>query len=90
MNRKELVSEVAKTAGISHSQADKIILSFINIIKDVVKSGEDIRLIGFGTFKLGKRAERIGINPQTKKKMNLKAVNIPKFKAGKSFKKLVN
>jgi len=90
MNRKELVSEIAKTAGISHSQADKTISSFITIVKDVVKSGVNIRLVGFGTFKLGKRAERIGINPQTKEKMKLKAVNVPKFKAGKSFKKLVN
>ncbi|MHB1702762.1 MAG: HU family DNA-binding protein [bacterium] len=90
MNRKELVAEIANKAGIPHSQADKAISAFIGVVKDTVKTGGNVRLIGFGTFRLGKRAERTGINPRTKEKIQLKAANIPKFKAGKSFKKLVN
>ncbi|MHB1680689.1 MAG: HU family DNA-binding protein [bacterium] len=90
MNRKELIAEITKQTSLSSLAANKVLEAFISTVKNTVKSGKDIRLVGFGMFKLGKRAERIGINPQTKEKIQLKAVNIPKFKAGKSFKKLVN
>jgi len=85
MNRKGLAAEISNKAGIPHSQADKAVSAFIGVVKDAVKTGGDVRLAGFGTFRLGKRAGRIGINPRTKEKIQLKAVNIPKFKAGKSF-----
>lgn len=90
MNRKELVSEISERAGITKAVADKALEAFMETVKSEIKRGNDVRLIGFGSFRLGKRSAREGINPQTMKKIKLKAVNIPKFKAGKVFKMLVN
>ena len=90
MNRKELVKEIESLTSLPFTTADKVLGVFMETVKDKVKNGGDVRLVGFGTFKLGKREARAGINPQTKEKIKLKAVNVPKFKAGKVFKKLVN
>jgi DNA-binding protein HU-beta len=59
-------------------------------IKKSVKAGANVALVGFGTFAKAKRAARIGINPATGEKIKIKAKNVPKFKAGKQFKELVN
>ena len=90
MNKKELVRALSDKTLLPLDRTNFVIGTFLTIVKDAVKKGEEVRLVGFGTFKLGKRAERTGINPQTKEKMKLSAVNVPKFKAGKSFKKFIN
>jgi DNA-binding protein HU-beta len=90
MNRKELAQIIADKTSLPFNKANAALGEFLISVREAVKKGEEVRLVGFGTFKLGKRAARIGINPQTKEKMKLPAVKVPKFKAGKSFKKLVN
>ena len=90
MNRKELAQIVSGKTSLSFAKANAVIGEFMIAVREAVKKGEEVRLVGFGTFKLGKREARVGINPQTKEKMKLPAANIPKFKAGKPFKKLVN
>ena len=90
MNRKELAKVIADRTSLPFTTADKALVAFMETVKDKIRKGEEVRLVGFGTFKLGKRASRVGINPKTKEKIKLNAVKIPKFKAGKVFKKLVN
>ena len=61
----------------------------LSIIKSTVKKGQDVTLIGFGTFSKAKRKARMGRNPQTGKALKIPAMSVPKFKAGKDFKDLV-
>ena len=62
----------------------------MNVVKEKVASGDDVQLIGFGTFTSLKRAAHKGVNPQTGKEMTIAACNMPKFKPGKAFKDALN
>jgi DNA-binding protein HU-beta len=92
MNRKELVESVLQNKELSHlskKDADRFINSFIEIVKRTVKKGEDVSLVGFGTFTKVKRAARTGVNPATGEKIRIKAKTVPKFRPGKEFKDLL-
>lgn len=92
MNRKELVEAILKNKEvkeISKKQVDTIIASALDAIKKSVKKGDDVSLIGFGTFTKVKRKARAGVNPATGEKIKIKAKNVVKFKAGKAFKELL-
>jgi DNA-binding protein HU-beta len=90
MNKSELINHIAKDADISKSSAGKVLNSAIEIIIKTVTKSNDIQLIGFGTFKSGKRAARIGRNPQTGAEIKIPAAKTVKFSAGKAFKDAVN
>jgi len=90
MNRKELVAQVAKKMKLPLNQVDELIVTTLDTIKKTVKKGDDVSLIGFGTFTKIKRAARTGMNPSTGEKIQIKATTAPKFKPGKAFKELVN
>jgi len=91
MNKVELGAEVAAKANITKKQAEEIItLIFNNIIVKKVKSGEDVKIAGFGTFGRKTRAARTGINPQTKQPMKIAASKAVSFKASATFKAAVN
>lgn len=73
MNRSELVDAISTDAGLTRKEADAALNSFVYQISKGVRSGEDVRVTGFGTFKLRKRKARIGRNPQTGEAVKVKA-----------------
>jgi DNA-binding protein HU-beta len=82
MNKPELVTWIAKRGNISKTEAKNALELTIGAISDVLKAGESITLIGFGTFKVVDIAERTGRNPQTGEKIQIKAKKVVKFKPG--------
>ena len=90
MNKTELIAAVAESAEISKKDSEKALKAFVEIVTGELKKGEKVQLVGFGTFEVSKRAERAGINPQTKETITIPASNAPKFKAGKALKDAVN
>lgn len=90
MTKAELVAKVAKDAEISKKSASAAVDSVIDGIKEAVKNGNPVTLIGFGTFKLTQRAAREGRNPRTGKKIKIPASKAVKFSTGKAFKEMVN
>jgi len=83
MNKAELVGKIAEDAGISRSQANQALDSFIEAVTKTLKSGGKVTLVGFGTFSVSKRAARTGRNPQTGAVIKIKAKKVARFKAGK-------
>ncbi len=90
MTKAELVDRVAKDAEITKKAASAALDSAMAAIKEAVKAGDAVTLIGFGTFKMAERAAREGRNPRTGKKMKIPAKNVVKFSAGKAFKESLN
>ena len=90
MNRTELVAAMAAETQLSKKDAEAALKAFIDVVSAELKKGEKVQLVGFGTFEVAERAARVGINPQTKKSIKIKASKAPKFKAGKALKDAVN
>jgi len=89
-NKSDLIDAIAKSADISKAAAGRALDATIESIKKSLKKGEDVSLVGFGTFYVGKRAARNGRNPQTGETIKIKAAKVPKFRAGKGLKDAVN
>jgi DNA-binding protein HU-beta len=83
MNKAELVAKIADDAGVSKTQANAALDSFIEAVTKTLKGGGKVTLVGFGTFSVTKRAARTGRNPQTGATIKIKAKKVAKFKAGK-------
>ncbi len=90
MNKKELIAAVAEASEVSKKDAEKVIQAFTEVVADELKKGEKIQLVGFGTFEVSERGERIGRNPKSGEEMVIAASKTPKFKAGKALKDIVN
>ena len=90
MNKNDLVAAVATSAGISKGQSTKAIDGMFAAIGTALKKGETVRLVGFGTFHVNKRAKSTGRNPRTGAPITIPASKQPKFKAGKGLKDTVN
>lgn len=90
VNKSELIDEISEAAGISKAAAARALDATTAAITDSLKKGDDVTLIGFGTFYLGKREARTGRNPRTGAEINIPAANSPKFRAGKALKDAVN
>jgi DNA-binding protein HU-beta len=86
VNKSELIDAVASAADISKTAAGRAIDSLTDAIGDALKNGDQVTLVGFGTFSVRDRAERKGRNPQTGEEITIKAAKIPSFKAGKGLK----
>lgn len=86
MNKVELVTAVQKTLGSSKADAERAVNAVIDGVKLGIKKTKNVQLIGFGTFKVGNRKARIGVNPKTGAKIKIKASKTVKFSAGKAFK----
>ena len=82
MNKTELVEKIAAGAGLSKEDAKKALDATVAAIKDALKAGDKVQLVGFGTFSVTKRPAREGINPATKQKIKIAAKKVAKFKAG--------
>jgi DNA-binding protein HU-beta len=90
MNKSELIDAVASSADLSKAAATKAVDAVLDTVTNTLKKGEQVTLVGFGTFEVRARAARSGRNPQTGETINIKASNAPAFKAGKALKDAVN
>ena len=89
MNKAELIEQMAKNSKMPKTQVKECLEAFIKTVGDALKKNNTVVLTGFGTFSVIKRKKRIGINPATKKKMEIPAKKVPKFKPGKQLKAIV-
>ncbi len=90
MNKQELIDAVATETDLPKTQAQEAIEAVIACITRALKSGEEVRLVGFGTFAVADRAATTGRNPRTGEAIKIPASKQPKFKAGKELKDAVN
>ncbi len=89
MNKAQLIEKIAKETQASKSHVEAILDCTVDTIKTCVKKGDDVKLVGFGTFTKTKRNARTGRNPQTGKAIKIPASWAPKFRAGAEFKSLI-
>ena len=90
MNKNDLIANVASNTGLSKADSTKAVDGVIEAIIDSLKTKTEIRLVGFGTFSVSRRAATTGRNPRTGEAIQIPASNQPKFKAGKALKEAVN
>jgi len=84
-----LVSAVSVTTDLSKKDVESVIEALVDEITQQIRLGNKVTLTGFGTFRVSDRAARVGINPQTKAKIQIPAMKVPKFTAGKALKEAV-
>ncbi|MDH3597175.1 MAG: HU family DNA-binding protein [Rhodospirillales bacterium] len=90
MNKNDLVAAIADSTGLSKSDSAKAVDSVFDSIADALKAGEEVRIVGFGSFNVTHRKQSQGRNPRTGEPITIPASNQPKFKAGKGLKDAVN
>ena len=90
MNKSELVDAIASGADISKASAGRALDAMVDTITETLRKGDQVALVGFGTFSVKDRAARAGRNPQTGKTIQIPAARVPGFKAGKGLKEAVN
>ena len=90
MNKNDLVALVADAAGLSKIDATKAVDAVFDGIINSLKKGDEVRLVGFGTFTVAERAASEGRNPRTGEKIDIPASKQPKFKPGKTLKDALN
>ena len=90
MNKGDLVSKIAESAGITKGQAEDALNAVLDGITDALKNDDTVTLIGFGSFSVSHRAARTGRNPQTGATIQIAAKNLAKFKAGKKLTEALN
>jgi len=89
LNKAELVAAVAEKTEFTKKDAEKAVSAVFDAISEALAKGEKVQLVGFGTFEVKRREERVGRNPQTKEEIRIPACNVPAFKAGKALKEAV-
>ncbi len=90
MDKKGLTQEIAKRTGLSESDSQKALKGLMSVIQETLAKGDKIQLVGFGTYEVKERSERVGRNPQTGETKMIPAKKVPVFKAGKHLKDMVN
>ena len=90
MNKGELIESVAGASDLSRADATRAVDAVLDSVTQTLKGGGSISLVGFGTFTVKARAARMGRNPRTGEAIQIKASNVPGFKAGKALKDAVN
>ncbi len=90
MNRADIVAAVAASSDLTKASADKVVDSVFDAITAALKAGDEVRLVGFGTFTVSDRPAKEGRNPRTGEKIQIAASKQPKFSAGKGLKDSVN
>jgi DNA-binding protein HU-beta len=89
VNKQELTKVIAKGAKVTNAEAESVIKAFLGAVMETLKKGNKVQLVGFGSFCTVKRAARKGVNPKTKKAINIPAKKVAKFVPGKELKELV-
>ena len=90
MNKDDLIAKVVNSVGVSKTDAAKSVDAVFSNITSSLKGGNDVRLVGFGTFVVANRAATTGRNPRTGESIQIPAKKVPKFRAGKALKETVN
>ena len=90
MNKGELIDAVAAAADLTKSDATKAVEAFVDTVTRALKKGEQVSIVGFGSFSVKSRAARQGRNPKTGETITIAASKVPGFKAGKALKDAVN
>lgn len=90
MNKSELIDAVADTAGLSKADSTRAFDAVIQVITNAMKDGDQVSIVGFGSFLVRERSARTGRNPQTGAEIQIKAAKVPAFKPGKALKEAVN
>ncbi len=90
MNKQDLIAAVADSAGLTKAAAAKAVDAIFDAITETLKSGDEVRLVGFGSFSVSERAATTGRNPRTGEAIQIAASKNPKFSAGKALKDAVN
>ena len=89
MNKSELINAVAEKAALSKKDSESAVTAALDAITAALADGDEVRLVGFGTFEVKKREARMGRNPKTKEPIPIAASKVPTFKPGKAFKDAV-
>ena len=89
VNREMLVHAIVDKTDLSKKDVEAVLECMVDVITGELQKGNKVTLTGFGTFKVSERAAREGINPQTKAKITIPAMTVPKFTAGKTLKEAV-
>jgi DNA-binding protein HU-beta len=90
MNKQELVDALAMKLGSGKLEAEKALQAFVDVVVESLRAGQDVNISGFGSFAVSNRAARMGVNPQNPaQKIQIAAVKVPKFRAGKGLKDAV-
>ncbi len=90
MNKAQLIEKVSRQTTLTKNQSEQVIDAALEVITRAVSKGDDVKLVGFGTFCSGVRKSRQGRNPKTGTKLVIPAQRVPKFKPGKDFKDSVS
>ncbi len=90
MNKNELIAQIAETADLTKAKAAEALDAFFDAITAALAAGDEVRLVGFGTFAVSERKATEGRNPRTGETIKIAASKQPKFKAGKTLKDAVN
>jgi len=90
MNKSDLIEHIAQSAELSRSAAERAVDATIAAVKSSLKKGDEVTLVGFGTFYVARREARTGRNPRTGEALSIKAAKIPRFRAGKALKDAIN
>lgn len=90
MNKSEMIDHMAKQADLTKVAASAALDAFMEGVKGTLKKGGVVALVGFGTWKVSKRAARAGRNPRTGEAIKIKAAKVPKFSAGQALKDALN
>ena len=90
MNKTELVADMSAKSGLSKKSCEAALNAFVEAVSSALSTGDEVKLIGFGSFGVSERAARTGKNPQTGEKIKIAACKAPKFKVGASLKQSVN
>jgi DNA-binding protein HU-beta len=90
VNKNDIIDHIARQADVSKAAAGRSLDAMLEAIQQSLKQGNDVTLVGFGTFTVGSRAARTGRNPRTGAAIAIEAARVPKFKPGKALKDAVN
>jgi DNA-binding protein HU-beta len=90
MNKTDLINAIAEKAELTKADAGRALEAYLEAVQKSLEAGEDVSVVGFGTFTVRKRAARTGRNPRTNETIKIKASKVPAFKAGKTLKDALN
>jgi DNA-binding protein HU-beta len=89
MTKQKLIETLARETSLSKREVEGVLTRLTAIVGQTIKKGEKVSITGFGTFDLGKRAARRGVNPQTGEEIHIPEMPMPRFRAGKRLKEVV-
>ena len=90
MNKTELIKGVSQEIGITQKEAKETLFAIAKLIKAELKDGKEVKISGFGKFRVKNRSSRMTTNPQTKQRMEIRAMKVMTFKAGKELKSAIS